>query len=274
MDFNILAIILILIIAFLAGMEGILDQFQFHQPIIACSLVGLATGHMKECIMLGGALQLMALGWANVGAAVAPDAALASVASAIIFVKAGKFDAAGQNVAIGTAIALATAGLVLTMVVRTLSVVIVHQADREAEKGNFKGVELWHMVALACQGLRIAIPALLLLFIPSHVIQAALNSLPEWFTTGMTIGGGFVVAVGYAMVINLMANKEVWPFFFLGFAIAPLNELTLIATGIIGVCAAIIYLNVTSNGGGSNSGGGDGGSSASGDPLGDILNDY
>ena len=274
MDFNILAIILILIIAFLAGMEGILDQFQFHQPIIACSLVGLATGHMKECIMLGGALQLMALGWANVGAAVAPDAALASVASAIIFVKAGKFDAAGQNVAIGTAIALATAGLVLTMVVRTLSVVIVHQADREAEKGNFKGVELWHMVALACQGLRIAIPALLLLFIPSHVIQQALNSLPKWFTDGMTIGGGFVVAVGYAMVINLMANKEVWPFFFLGFAIAPLNELTLIATGIIGVCAAIIYLNVTSNGGGSNSGGGDGGSSASGDPLGDILNDY
>ena len=274
MDFNILSIILILIVAFLAGMEGILDQFQFHQPIIACSLVGLATGHMKECIMLGGALQLMALGWANVGAAVAPDAALASVASAIIFVKAGKFDAAGQNVAIGTAIALATAGLVLTMVVRTLSVVIVHQADREAEKGNFKGVELWHMVALACQGLRIAIPALLLLFIPSHVIQQALNSLPKWFTDGMTIGGGFVVAVGYAMVINLMANKEVWPFFFLGFAIAPLNELTLIATGIIGVCAAIIYLNVTSNGGGGNSGGGDGGSSASGDPLGDILNDY
>ena len=274
MDFNILAIILILIIAFLAGMEGILDQFQFHQPIIACSLVGLATGHMKECIMLGGALQLMALGWANVGAAVAPDAALASVASAIIFVKAGKFDAAGQNVAIGTAIALATAGLVLTMVVRTLSLVFMHQADREAEKGNFKGVELWHMVALACQGLRIAIPALLLLFIPSHVIQQALNSLPKWFTDGMTIGGGFVVAVGYAMVINLMANKEVWPFFFLGFAIAPLNELTLIATGIIGVCAAIIYLNVTSNGGGGNNGGGDGGSSASGDPLGDILNDY
>ena len=267
MDFNILSIILILIVAFLAGMEGILDQFQFHQPIIACSLIGVATGHIKECVMLGGALQLMALGWANVGAAVAPDAALASVASAIIFVKAGRFDAAGQTVAI----ALATAGLVLTMVVRTLSVVIVHQADREAEKGNFKGVELWHMVALACQGLRIAIPALLLLFIPSPVIQHALKLLPEWFTDGMKIGGGFVVAVGYAMVINLMATKEVWPFFFLGFALAPLNELTLIATGIIGVCAAIIYLNVTNNKG---NGGGDGGASSSGDPLGDILNDY
>ena len=268
MDFNILSIILILIVAFLAGMEGILDQFQFHQPIIACSLIGVATGHIKECVMLGGVLQLMALGWANVGAAVAPDAALASVASAIIFAKNNFKD---QGTVIGTAVALATAGLVLTMVVRTLSVVIVHQADREAEKGNFKGVEFWHMVALACQGLRIAIPALLLLFIPSPVIQHALKLLPEWFTDGMKIGGGFIVAVGYAMVINLMANKEVWPFFFLGFALAPVKELTLIATGIIGVAAAIIYLNVTNNKG---NGGGDGGASSSGDPLGDILNDY
>ncbi|WLD74736.1 PTS mannose/fructose/sorbose transporter subunit IIC [Leptotrichia sp. HMT-225] len=249
-------------------MEGILDQFQFHQPIIACSLIGVATGHIKECVMLGGVLQLMALGWANVGAAVAPDAALASVASAIIFAKNNFKD---QGTVIGTAVALATAGLVLTMVVRTLSVVIVHQADREAEKGNFKGVELWHMIALACQGLRIAIPALLLLFVPSDVIQGALSSLPQWFTEGMAIGGGFVVAVGYAMVINLMANKEVWPFFFLGFALAPVKELTLIATGIIGVAAAIIYLNVTNNKG---NGGGDGGASSSGDPLGDILNDY
>ncbi len=46
MDFSILSVVLVLVVAFLAGMEGILDQFQFHQPIIACSLVGLATGHL------------------------------------------------------------------------------------------------------------------------------------------------------------------------------------------------------------------------------------
>lgn len=269
MDFGILSIIGVLIVAFLAGMEGILDQFQFHQPIIACSLVGLATGHLTECIILGGALQLIALGWANIGAAVAPDAALASVASAIIFVKAGNFTASGQQVAIASAIALATVGLVLTMVVRTLSVVIVHRADAAAEKGNFRGVELWHLVALACQGLRIAIPAGALLFIPSETVQNGLKSLPAWFTEGMTIGGGMVVAVGFAMVINLMATKEVWPFFFLGFALAPLSELTLIATGMIGLCLAIIYLNLSKN-----KGGGNGGGTSSGDPLGDILNDY
>ena len=79
---NAINIILVIVVAFLAGMEGILDEFEFHQPIVACTLIGLVTGHLTEGIMLGGSLQMMALGWANIGAAVAPDAALASVASA------------------------------------------------------------------------------------------------------------------------------------------------------------------------------------------------
>ena len=77
-----ISIVLIAIVALLAGMEGILDEFQFHQPLVACTLIGLVTGHLKEGIILGGSLQMIALGWANVGAAVAPDAALASVATA------------------------------------------------------------------------------------------------------------------------------------------------------------------------------------------------
>ena len=112
---------------------------------------------------------------------------------------------------------------------------------------EIRGVEFWHYVALAAQGLRVAIPAGLLMFIPSSVVQKALEALPKWFTEGMAIGGGMVVAVGFAMVINLMATKEVWPFFFLGFALAPISQLTLIATGIIGLCLAIIYLNLSKN---------------------------
>ncbi len=54
-----ISIILIVIVALLAGMEGILDQFQFHQPIVACTLIGLVSGHLKEGIMLGGAASLI-----------------------------------------------------------------------------------------------------------------------------------------------------------------------------------------------------------------------
>lgn len=90
MDLNFLQIIGVLIVAFLAGMEGVLDEFEFHMPVVACTLIGLVTGQLVPCLILGGTLQMIALGWANVGAAIAPDAALASVASAIILVLGGQ----------------------------------------------------------------------------------------------------------------------------------------------------------------------------------------
>ena len=43
---NAIQMILVVVVAFLAGMEGILDQWQFHQPLVACTLIGLVTGHL------------------------------------------------------------------------------------------------------------------------------------------------------------------------------------------------------------------------------------
>ena len=256
---SVISMVLVVIVAFLAGMEGVLDEFQFHQPLVACTLIGLVTGQLVPCIILGGSLQMIALGWANIGAAVAPDAALAAVASAIILVQGGQ-GRAGVDTAIAVAIPLAVAGLFLTMIVRTLSVICVHQMDAAAAKGSFKGVEAWHIIAVCLQGIRIAIPAAALLAIPSSAVAAALNSMP--------IGGGMVVAVGYAMVINMMATKEVWPFFAIGFCLAAVSDLTLIALGVIAVSMALIYLKLSENAGSGNGG------SNTGDPLGDILNDY
>src|SRR5699024_12685988 len=108
-------------------------------------------------IMVVRSLRLIALGWANIGAAVAPDAALASVASTIILVQGGQGQK-GIGTAIGIAIPLAVAGLFLTMLVRTISVAIVHIMDRKAEEANWRAIDRWQMIAVALQGLRIAVP--------------------------------------------------------------------------------------------------------------------
>src|SRR5699024_9182343 len=120
----------------------ILDEFHFHQPVIACTLIGLVTGQLLPCLILGGSLQMIALGWANIGAAVAPDAALAAVASAIILVLGGK-GKAGVGSAIAIAVPLAVAGLLLTILARTLATGIVHIMDRAAEEGSFRKIEMW-----------------------------------------------------------------------------------------------------------------------------------
>ena len=268
MDLNVIQIILVFIIAFLAGMEGILDEFQFHQPLVACTLIGLVTGNLVPCLILGGTLQLIALGWANIGAAVAPDAALASVASAIILVLGGQ-GKAGVASAIAIAVPLAVAGLLLTIIVRTLATAIVHFMDAAAQEGNIRKVEFWQIVAICMQGLRIAIPAALIIAIGAGPVRELLTSMPIWLTDGLAIGGGMVVAVGYAMVINMMATKEVWPFFAIGFVLATVSQITLIGLGAIGVALALIYLALSKQGGSGN-----GGNGKHGDPLGDIIDNY
>lgn len=273
MDLNIIQIVLVLVVAFIAGCGSVLDQFQTHQPIVACTLIGIVTGHPAEGIVLGGTLQLIALGWMNIGAAVAPDAGLASIAAALLVCVKGM----EIQQAIAIAIPMSVAGLALTIVIRTINSGTAHLVDAAAEKGKSHMVEAYSFFALSLQGIRIAIPAGLILALPNEMVQAALNAIPAWITTGLSAAGGFIVVVGYAMVMNMMASNKVWPFFFLGFALASLTELGLIAMGIIGLCLALVYLDLSPefNGGGkaaavassSNSGGG-------ADPLDDILNDY
>ena len=237
-------IILVVIVAFIVGCSSVNDQIETYQPVVACSLIGLVTGQLELGVMLGGSLQLITMGWANVGAAMAPDAALAGVASAIILIE-GNQGAQGIGPAIALAVPLAVAGLGLTMIVRTATVFIAHIMDKRAEKADINGIQAWHFIGMTLQGLRVAIPALLLMLM--------------------------VVAVGYAMVINMMSSREVWPFFFLGFALAAIKQLTLISLGIIGVCLAILFLALEGSGGSSN--GSSNGSGDSDDPLGDILED-
>ena len=44
-------------------------------------------------------------------------------------------------------------------------------------------------------------------------------------------------------------EREVWPFFAIGFALAAVSQLTLIALGAIGVALALIYLSLSKKGG-------------------------
>ena len=216
---------------------------------------------------------MIALGWANVGAAVAPDAALASVASAIIMVLGLNGGTVNTQTAISTSIAVAiplsVAGLFLTMICRTIAIPLVHLMDGAAEKGDFRKIEIYQILGILLQGVRIAVPAAALCIVPAEAVTNVLNQMPAWLSGGMTVGGGMVAAVGYAMVINMMSTKETWPFFAIGFVLAALSQLTLIALGALGVAIALIYLGLKENGGSGN-----GGSTGSGDPLGDILNDY
>ena len=86
MGLSAVQIILLVIFGCVAGMGSVLDSFQTHRPLIACTIVGLILGDVKTGVLLGGTLEMIALGWMNIGAAQSPDSALASIISTILVI--------------------------------------------------------------------------------------------------------------------------------------------------------------------------------------------
>lgn len=230
MEISTLQIIAIFLFSCIAGMGSVLDEFQTHRPLIACTVIGLILGDLKTGIILGGTLELIALGWMNVGAAQSPDSALASIISAILVI------VGQQSIATGIAIALpvAAAGQVLTVFARTITVVFQHAADKAAEEARFRTLDILHVSALGVQALRVAIPALIVsLFVSADMVSNMLNAIPEFVTRGLQIAGGFMMGVKYLM-----------PFFFLGFLAGGYLDLSLLAFGGVGVIMALVYIQL------------------------------
>jgi PTS system sorbose-specific IIC component len=86
MTLSIIQIISIFIWSSITGMGSVLDEFQTHRPLVACTVTGIILGDVTTGIILGGTLELIALGWMNIGAAQSPDSALASVISTILVI--------------------------------------------------------------------------------------------------------------------------------------------------------------------------------------------
>ena len=115
-----------------------------------------------------------------------------------------------------------------------------------AQEGNLRGIDICHLGALLLQALRVAVPSLLVaMYIGTDAVQGLLNAIPPVITGGLQVAGGFIVVVGYAMVINMMNAGYLMPFFFLGFVTAAFTEFNLVAFGVIGLVCAIVYIQLS-----------------------------
>lgn len=241
MEITTLQIILIFFVACIIGIDSILDAFQFHRPLIACTLIGLILGNIKTGIIIGSTLEMITLGWMNIGAAIAPDTALASIISTILVILGHQSIGAG----IALSIPLAAAGQILTFIVRTITISFQHAADKIAERGKLHLLSLIHILPLILQAIRIVLPTfVILLTINTTIVSKILTSIPLIITNGLNIAGNMIVIVGYAMVINMMRAGYLMPFFYLGFVLAAFTNFNLVAFGAIGIIMAIIYIQL------------------------------
>ena len=78
----------------------------------------------------------------------------------------------------------------------------------------------------------------------SNTIGNLLNMIPDFVQKGLSVATGLIPALGFAMLARLLINKQVAPYFFLGFAIASYLEIPVTGVAIFGAILAVVVVNI------------------------------
>lgn len=216
MDVNFFTVLLIFIVTFIAAV----DQFSFlqslYQPIVMGLVVGLILGDVQTGLIVGGTYQLMTIGNMPVGGAQPPNAVIGGIMATVLAISLGLEPTA----AVATAIPFALLGQYGVITIFTVMAPVMGVADRYAEKADPKGITKINFLAMAGLGTIFGL-VVVLFFIGGQAIgDTVVNAIPTWLMSGLSAAGGMMRFVGFAILIRVMVSKELWGFYFFGFALA------------------------------------------------------
>ena len=126
------------------------------------------------------------------------------------------------------------------------------KADKYAEDGNYKGVERMHLTAGFGLSLMLGLVVMISFMVGSKTVGNLLAMIPEFIQHGLSVATGLIPALGFAMLARLLINKQVAPYFFLGFALAAYLEIPVTGIAIFGAIVAVVVVNIMNIRGGQN----------------------
>ena len=233
--------------AVLVGLVGVfcmwdsrlLGRLNFEQPLVGATLVGLLLGDVPTGLAVGAAVELVSMGLVQVGAAVPPDMVLGGIVAAAF---ACLTDASAET-------ALAVLGQLLGIVFRSIIAALTHVADSAIDNGKFKTAYRMHICAgSGLYAIMYFLPIFLAVFVGTDLVQAIVNMVPEWLSTGLNVSTKIMTAYGLALLLTMMIKKGMTPFLFIGFLLAAYLNLSVIAVALIGVCLAVVFMGFKFNG--------------------------
>ena len=216
MDVSPIQVLLIFIVAFIAG----IDQFSFleslYQPIVTGFLVGLILGDVQTGLIVGGTYQLMTIGNMPVGGAQPPNPVIGGI-MATVFAITTKLD---PMAAVAAAIPFSLLGQYAVTIIFTIMSPVMAKADDYAADANSQGIAHINYGAMAALGLFFGVIVTLFFLGGAAFGKQLTEAIPTWLMNGLSVAGGMMRYVGFAIVLKVMASRELWGFFLMGFVAA------------------------------------------------------
>lgn len=247
---SVIEIVLLAIVTFIFA----IDQFSLteiaYRPMVACPIIGLILGDVKTGLVIGGTYELMMIGNMPVGGAQPPNAVLGSVVAMIFAVKA-KMDI---NAALGACMIFATFGQYVVTFTFTIMSGLMARADKAAEEANPKGITQVNLISCLILGTLFAVIAIIA-YVGGTAMSEPLQQLSKnasWFMGGLSVAGGMMRFVGFAILLKIMLANDMWGYLLAGFVAAlvignvkSLSSATLLLVAFIGVAIALNDFRVT-----------------------------
>ncbi len=215
----------ILLLTLYAGFQ-IMDELHWYSSagsaVFSGFITGLIMGDMATGLFIGGSMQLTILGVGTFGGASRIDANSGTLIATAFAVSAG-MDPEQALAALGVPVA---AILVYTDILgRFANTFWGHACDADVEKMNWGAYNVHYWMGAVSWCLSRMLPVFLALAFGQPLVEAITNALNgdlKWLGDGLTVAGGMLPAVGFAILLRYLPVKKHVAYLILGFVIAAL----------------------------------------------------
>jgi len=234
------AFLIALVTGFSYYARRFMGDLYLERPIIIGPVVGLICGDVHTGLIVGGTMELIFMGAADIGGSVPSNYAIGS-ALGTYFAVAAKLSI---EQALAIAIPAALLGSFFELFAKTFGVFFVNAAEKMAEKSDTKGIARLTHLGNIFHGLAYAIPVFVAVLAGGDAVKAFMASVPPWLNLGMTLAGKTLPALGFALLLSSLATNKLLPFFFIGFIIAAYANTGVLGTAVLaGLVATVMMMN-------------------------------
>lgn len=219
----------------------VFGQHMLDRPIVTGPIVGLILGDVHTGIVMGASLELVMMGVVGIGAATPPDVVAGGILSTAFAIMSGLT----MEAAIALSLPIATLAQSVGILDRTLNTTFLHWADKAAEEGEPNKIEraMWAGAFLFFFSEFIVV--FLGVLLGSNTISVFVNSLPEFIIKGLTVASGMLPALGIAILMQLIFDKENAAYLFIGFILTAVLGISTVAVAVVGAIIAYIVYQTT-----------------------------
>lgn len=215
-QYSILQIFLVFVVTFIAAIDQFNFLESFYQPIVIGPLIGAILGDVQTGLIAGASYQLMTIGNMPVGGAQPPNAVIGGIMTAVFAISAGFEPAA----AVAAAMPFSLLGQYAVTLVFTAMSPMMTKADNYAHKSDTKGIEKINFIAMGLLGTIFGVIVLMFFLAGANYGKVIAEAIPKPFMNGLSAAGGMMRYVGFAILLKVMVSRELWGFYFAGFALA------------------------------------------------------